>query len=771
MRNALKLCGHALVALSILTGVSCSRDPNVVKVKYLENGNRYFEKGKYKEASIMYRNALKKDLKYSEAYYRVALTEMRMGRVLEASRDLRRAIDTDPKREDARIGLGELYLVSYLSHGRDYQNLTPLIQTLSDELLKLNPKSAPGLRLRGYLELTGGRLKEAIATFRQANDLTPFKPDIVLPLAQALFSDGQTADAEKLSRALIDKQKTFGPIYDLLYVQAMRAKRPADAESILQLKIANNPTSTDFRLQLARHYYIGQRSAEMRAVLEKVGSKDFVDGRLKVGIFYRGIRDFDNALRQYQEGAREDSARKAVYQKAMAELLVVQQKKQEAVKILEAVLKDNPNDDQAQAMRASLLVETGDPKEVQLAVNDLQAVVSRKPTNAVLRFNLGRAQLALGQVEQARTQFQEAARLQRDYIQPRLALAQLYYFYKRDWGQAMQYANEVLQLEPGNLPARLVRSSALAAVGNREQARGDLDETIKAYPNSGEARIQLAMLDLAEKRYKEAEAAFGKLYRENPDDLRGLMGLTETYAAQQQFPKAIQLLQQEAAKHPQRLELSLALGNLAYRSGNYDLAIEHYRALIKSRPNAGDMYVRLGEVYRKKGDFNSAIEAFRKAKELRPNDPVPPLHLAVLLDAQGQHEQARPIYEQILKLDPDHPLALNNLAYMMAQDGQNLDQALSMAQRAKQKLPDNPDVSDTLGWIYIKKNLSDNAIQIYRDLIAKQPERSTFRYHLGMALYQKGDRVQARKELQIALQKKPSKEEEAQIRELIGKLG
>jgi Flp pilus assembly protein TadD len=279
------------------------------------------------------------------------------------------------------------------------------------------------------------------------------------------------------------------------------------------------------------------------------------------------------------------------------------------------------------------------------------------------------------------------------------------------------------------------------------------------------------MLDLAEKRYKEAEAAFGKLYRENPDDLRGLMGLTETYAAQQQFPQAIQLLQKEAAKHPERLELRLALGNLAYRSGNYDLAIEHYRALIKSRPNAGDMYVRLGEVYRKKGDFNSAIEAFRKAKELRPNDPVPPLHLAVLLDAQGQHEQARPIYEQILKLDPDHPLALNNLAYMMAQDGQNLDQALSMAQRAKQKLPDNPDVSDTLGWIYIKKNLSDNAIQIYRDLIAKQPERSTFRYHLGMALYQKGDRVQARKELQIALQKKPSKEEEAQIRELIGKLG
>lgn len=771
MRNALKLCGYALVALSIVAGVSCSRDPNVVKVKYLENGKRYFEKGKYKEAYIMYRNALKKDLKYSEAYYRVALTEMRMGRVLEASRDFRRAIDTDPKRQDARIQLGDLYLVAYLSRVRDWQSLPPLIQTLSDELLKLDPKSAPGLRLRGYLELTGGRLQEAIATFRQANELTPLKPEIVLPLAQALFAGGQAADAEKLSRALIEKEKAFGSIYDLLYVQAMRANRPADAESVLQLKIANNPTSTDFRLQLARHYYMVQRGAEMRAVLEKVGSKDFADGRLKVGSFYLGIRDFDNAVRQYQEGAREDAARKGVYQRALAEVLMVQHKQQEAVKILEALLKDNPNDDQAQAMRAALLVETGNPKEIQIAVNDLQAVVSRTPANAVLRFNLGRAQLALGQVDQARTQFEEAAKLQKDYILPRLALAQLHYLYRGDWGQSLQYANEVLQLDPRNLTARLVRSSALAAVGNRDQARADLAETIKAYPNSREAHIQVGILDLAEKRYKEAEVTFSKLYQDNPDDLRALMALSETYALQEQYPKAIQLVQKESANHPERLELRLALGNLAYRSQNYDLAIEHYLALVKSRPNAGDVYLRLGEVYRKKGDPKAAIDAFRKAKELRPNDPAPQLQLALLLDAEGQHEQARPMYEQILKLQPDHPIALNNLAYMMAQDGQNLDEALKLAERAKQKLPDNPDVSDTLGWIYIKKNLSDNAIQLYRDLIAKQPEKSTFRYHLGMALYQKGDKLQAKKELQVALQKKPSKEEEAKIRELMGKLG
>ncbi len=43
---------------------SCSRDPQVQAQRYVENGNKFFEKGKYKEASIMYRRALQKDLRF-----------------------------------------------------------------------------------------------------------------------------------------------------------------------------------------------------------------------------------------------------------------------------------------------------------------------------------------------------------------------------------------------------------------------------------------------------------------------------------------------------------------------------------------------------------------------------------------------------------------------------------------------------------------------------------------------------------------------------------
>ena len=77
-------------------------------------------------------------------------------------------------------------------------------------------------------------------------------------------------------------------------------------------------------------------------------------------------------------------------------------------------------------------------------------------------------------------------------------------------------------------------------------------------------------------------------------------------------------------------------------------------------------------------------------------------------------------------------MALNNLAFAKAQDGVDLDQALTMSQKARQQMPNSPAVSDTLGWIYVKKNLSDDAVRIFKDLVAQVPDNPTFHYHYGV---------------------------------------
>ncbi len=765
----------AWIVLVALATLSCSRDPEVVKRKYLQNGNRYFEKQKYKEAFIMYRNALKKDPRYSEAYYRVGLTELRMGKAVEALRDFRRAIDTDPNftNPDARVQAGNILLMGYLVREDHPAALRDELQGVTRDLLKRNPKSVAGLRLDGYLKLVADRdAKGAIEQFSRANQISPYEPDVVLPLVESLLADRQNAEAEKLGNELIQKHKDFAAIYDILYVHYARSNRIPEAEQILKLKVSNNPRDTGALLQLAQHYYRTQRIPEMRGLLDKVSSdpKSFPDGPLRAGRFYAVIRDYDAAIRQFQQGIRQDANRTAEYQKEMAQVLVTQNKKDEAARLLDKILKENPKDDAAHAMRAALLIETGDPKQVLQAVTDLQRAVGQQPANPVLRFNLGRALMIQGQIEQSRVQFQEALKLRREYSPARLALAQIH-LARREFANAIQEANTTLEYEPSNLTARLIRGNALAAMGNTTQARIDLGETVQKFPNSPEAALQLAVLDLAEKKYKEAEEGFTRLHKVNPADLRALLGLSETYAVQHQYDKAIATLKGELAKSPNRLELRGALGNIGFRSGNFDLAVEQYKTIIEIRPDAADIYIRLGETYAAKGDLQSAIRTFDKAKQLRPNDPSAYLQMALLYDRLGNIKEARPIYERILKLQPDHAIALNNLAYLLAENGGDLDQALALAQRARQRLPDNPDVADTLGWIYIKKNLSDNAISIFRDLVTKQPEIPTYRYHLGMALFQRGDKPEARKELQAALDRKPSPQELQKIKELMGRIG
>ena len=124
----------------------------------------------------------------------------------------------------------------------------------------------------------------------------------------------------------------------------------------------------------------------------------------------------------------------------------------------------------------------------------------------------------------------------------------------------------------------------------------------------------------------------------------------------------------------------------------------------------------------------------------------------VIYDAQGQYEKAQAEYEQSLKIDSKFAPAANNLAWIYAEHGGNIDKALSLAQLAKEKYPDNPSVSDTLGWIYYKKNVFLKAVSLLKESVEKLPDNPVVRYHLGMAYAKDGKKELAKKELETALQ-------------------
>ena len=103
--------------------MACSRDPKVQAQRYLENGNKFFAKDKFKEAAIMYRKALQKDMRYGEAYYRIGLTDLKLQAYAEAAKALLRAVELQPNNADATTKLADLYLVAATQGGPSRRRL------------------------------------------------------------------------------------------------------------------------------------------------------------------------------------------------------------------------------------------------------------------------------------------------------------------------------------------------------------------------------------------------------------------------------------------------------------------------------------------------------------------------------------------------------------------------------------------------------------------------------------------------------------------------
>jgi Flp pilus assembly protein TadD len=128
---------------------------------------------------------------------------------------------------------------------------------------------------------------------------------------------------------------------------------------------------------------------------------------------------------------------------------------------------------------------------------------------------------------------------------------------------------------------------------------------------------------------------------------------------------------------------------------------------------------------------------------------------AMILQMQNKADEAQKRYEAIVAASPKAAVAANNLAFIYAERGQNLDVALQLAQSAKSQLPDSPEVNDTLGWVYVKKDLGQLAVLPLEASVAKDPKNAVFHFHLGVAYAKLGMKDKARAALQKALEINP----------------
>lgn len=257
-----------LLLPALVVCVSCG-DPSKQKVNYVNRGNEYFKNGKYKEAAIMYKSALKKDLKYGEAYYRLALTDVKLGRLQEAMSDFRRALDLQPDNMDAASNLADLYMLGYMG-ARKEQDREPwkkFLIEVRDLMSKKDANSFAFHRLRGVVAVIEKQKDVALQAFGECHRQKPYDPRIIVPYMESLLAADRFAEAEKLALETIKKDPSNPAPYDWLYLRYAGLKRADDAEKIWQLKVSNNPKQSFYIRQLATHYFfMGKRDLSKKTL-------------------------------------------------------------------------------------------------------------------------------------------------------------------------------------------------------------------------------------------------------------------------------------------------------------------------------------------------------------------------------------------------------------------------------------------------------------------------------------------------------------------------
>lgn len=756
----------AIVAFCVGTGCITT------KQTYVSRGNKLYDAGKYADASLNYRKAIQKDPKFGEAYYRLGLSAIKQNQPREAYDSLYRATQLLPNRVEVSEKFADVCLSFYLASSSRPKRLYTQLTQLADEFLSKNPNSYEGLMLRGYLASTDRQPKEAVAFFRRALQIDPSNPGVTTELVQLLIEDGQGPEAEKRAKDLIASQKSYGPIYNLLADFYSNSGRQADAENVLKSKVSNNPKQADYVLQLARYYSRLQKPNEMTATLQQLvtNTTDFPEGRLWVGDFYLGARDFAAALRYYREGlsATKDVKQRPFYQKREILVLRAQGQRKQAFELASQALKENPRDEETMRLHAELAVEIGKAENGNQAVQEFQALQKQNPNDPSLEVQIGRAYRLSGDVPKAVEHFRAAITKRNTLAEPHLELADID-LAQRQFDEAQQQIDEALRLQPNNPRGRLLHARVLMATGKWKETRAALTSLLKDVPNDNEAKLETGVLAILEKRYPDAIEIFIKLRDVDP---RASAGIATVYASQGQTQKAADTITEALRKWPDALVLLEQMAAIRARSGNYDAAIEQLRQLLAMNPKSVDTIRRLGDMYEAKGDHAEAIAAYQRALELAPTNVNIGLTLADTLAYAGRNADAKRHYEGLLKVYPDNPGALNNLAFFLADSGGDLDEALRLAQRALAKYPNQAAFSDTIGYIYLKKGMTDAAVQTLESVVRKNPELAAFHYHLGLAMFQKGQKAAARNELNSALKLSTlTPRDKVKVTQLLAKIG
>jgi len=363
------------------------------------------------------------------------------------------------------------------------------------------------------------------------------------------------------------------------------------------------------------------------------------------------------------------------------------------------------------------------------------------------------------------------------------------YLQKGDYRAAAIQFSHATRIDPEYAEAHLQLAETYLKMQQPDRAYAELVSVVQLRPNDYQTRIRMAGMLITARRFADAQDQAKLLLRERPDDPAVHSMDSSLLAAQGDIQGAIGEMQKSIKLAPGKWEPYLALGLLQLKADEPDAAESSLEKVIALDPNAMQPHLLLGNLYLSRGRFREAEQEDQDAMRVAPGSMEPREALARCFLAEGQPNAAEDILLQAVRdlpQDPQSLLALSNYYFSVgnpdkAVDEYNLlyqqhsndlqirkkfiqlliqtnrlDQARPLIDEILKAAPHDSDALLDRAEIQTSNGDLSEAIPALQAIIRGAPDNSEAHYALGVAFKKQGNAEGAKGEWLEALRLDPN---------------
>ncbi|KJS28669.1 MAG: hypothetical protein VR64_23395 [Desulfatitalea sp. BRH_c12] len=729
-----------LAVAMILT--ACASDDDK-KAKFMAQAAEAMEKGDYKVAEIHLKNVIQIDPQSVPAHLKLGEAYLKSENPQGAFSAYATVVKLDATNQEALLRLATFYMLA-----RNFEESEKHVRTLLD----LNPNHIEALYLSAGLNDLQGKREAAAEAFSKIIALDARQTRAYIGMASILLHQDKRNEAEAyLQRAQALDAKDIKLWLAMVGFYASQ-KEYGRAEQEILNGIAANPDSADLRIAQGNLYAQQKKyDAAEKAFLKAIDIDSQSAGAyLTTARFYETTGQTDSARAMYRKTVeiKPDDAGTLI---SAAQFFFKIREIDEANGYIEKILSERPKFLPALMLKGEILVSE---RKWNDAVAQFDQVIAQDANDGRAYYFKALALLGKGDRQVAKSVLAKSIELNPKDLRAKLLRADLY-LKERDFTGAEKNARQVLEVLPAHYQAHSILGRAYMGQSKLKEAQTVIGRMIAMQPDNAYGFVLQGMLLRVGADNAGALASFEKALALDKGQLDVLAQIVGIYASRNDFETALARCERQmdlVKESPFHQAFILNLKGRLYADQDMGGKAESaYQSAIAAYANFTQPYFGLAQLYLQRRQIDKAIAQYDAMLQKNPNMVGPHMLLGTLYDTQKKFGASEKHYREVLRIDDSFAPAANNLAFLLAEQSDKLDEALMLAQKAKEKLPQDPSVMDTLGWVYYKRGLYDSAIAEFVDSIEKLPNNASVHYHLGLAYYKKEDYESAREHLSQAL--------------------